>query len=106
MFMPKQPLSVTLDRDNLVWLRGRAASRKRRSLSEALDELITQARLGGLAGDAPRSVIGTVDIAADDLGLERADEYLRGLIGASVARPTLVRERPPAPKRARVRRRG
>lgn len=106
MFMPKQPLSVTLDQDNLIWLRGRAASRKRKSLSDALDEILTTARLGGLAADASRSVRGTVDIAADDPDLERADEYLRALFSASVARPTLVRARPRAPKRGRVRRRG
>jgi hypothetical protein len=52
MFMPKQPLSVTLDRDNLLWLRGRADGRKRKSLSDALDEIITAARLGGLCAAA------------------------------------------------------
>ena len=90
--MPKQPLSVTLERDNLLWLRGRAASRKRKSLSEALDEILTAARLGGVAADAPRSVVGTVDIAADDLDLEQADEHIRAQFAASLARPTLVRE--------------
>ena len=92
MFMPKQPLSVTLDRDNLLWLRGRAAGRKRKSLSDALDEIITAARLGGLASDAPRSVVGTVDIAADDPGLERADAHLRSLFSSSLARPAVARE--------------
>ena len=46
MFMPKQPVSVTLDADNLLWLRARAVSRKRRSLSDALDEILTAARSG------------------------------------------------------------
>ena len=39
--MPKRPVSVTLDENNLLWLRGRMARRKRRSLSDAIDEVIT-----------------------------------------------------------------
>ena len=89
--MPKQPLSVTLESDNLLWLRGRVAAGKRKSLSEALDEILTAARAGGQAGHA-RSVVGTVDIAADDPGLERADEHVRAQFAASIARPALVRE--------------
>src|SRR5688572_28006627 len=94
MFMPKQPLSVTLDRDNLLWLRGRAASRKRKSLSDALDEILTAARLGGVAADASRSVVGTVDIAADDPDLEKADGYVREVFSASLGRAMSVHERP------------
>jgi hypothetical protein len=90
--MPKKPLSVTLDQDNLLWLRGRAASRKRKSLSDAIDEIITAARLGGVAADAPRSVVGTIDIAPDDPDLEKADAYVQSLFAASLARPVLVRE--------------
>jgi len=93
MFMPKAPISVTLETDNLLWLRGRAASAKRRSVSEALDDVITAARLGGQPGEV-RSVVGTVDIGADDPGLERADAVVRGLFEASVSRPSMVRETP------------
>jgi hypothetical protein len=92
MFMPKQPLSVTLEQDNLLWLRGRAAGRKRKSLSDALDEILTAARLGGPAADAPRSVVGTVDIAPADPDLEHADEYVRAQFAASLARPVIARE--------------
>ena len=90
--MPKQPVSVTLDTDNLVWLRGRAVSRKRRSLSEALDEILTAARTGAHGGEASRSVVGTIDIAADDPGLLRADGTVREVMDASLARPLAVHE--------------
>ena len=92
--MPKQPLSVTLERDNLLWLRGRVAAGKQKSLSEALDDILTAARLGGHADDV-RSVVGTVDIANDDPGLERADEHVRAQFSASLARPALVRKKRP-----------
>jgi len=106
MFMPKKPLSVTLDQENLLWLQGRAASRKRRSLSDALDEIVTTARLGGLAADAPRSVVGTIDIAADDPDLAKADAYVREVFERSQAQSWLVRERPPARRRPARSRRG
>jgi hypothetical protein len=92
MFMPKTPLSVTLDDANLLWLKGRAAGRKKRSLSEALDDILTEARRGGAGADAPRSVIGTVDIADDDPRLDRADASVRSLFDESMSRPVLVRE--------------
>ena len=91
--MPKQPLSVTLEKANLLWLRGRAARRKNRSLIDALDEVLTQARQGGRGSDAPRSVVGTVDIAPDDPALDKADELIRSLMADSLTRPILARER-------------
>ena len=81
MFMPKQPVSVTLEADNLLWLRARAASRKRRSLSDALDEILTAVRTGPHGVEASRSVVGTIDIAADDPGLLRADASIREEMG-------------------------
>ncbi len=96
MFMPKTPLSVTLDEANLLWLKGRAAARKKRSLSDALDEILSAARQGGRGADAPRSVVGTIDLADDDPGLERADAAVRAMFDESMARPVLVRERPPS----------
>lgn len=83
--MPKFPVSVTLDQDNLLWLKGRAAGTKRRSLSEALDQVVTAARLGGRSEEA-RSVIGTVDIDAEDPGLDRADATVHALFEASTRR--------------------
>lgn len=101
MFMGKQPVSVTLDQDNLLWLRGRMVGRKRRSLSHALDEVITAAREGGQTAGAARSVVGTIDIAADDPFLERADAHVRAEFEASLGRPGLVRESRPAAGRPR-----
>jgi hypothetical protein len=95
MFMAKEPVSVTLGRENLLWLRGRAARTKRRSLSDTLDEIVTAARLGGHGSGSIRSVVGTVDIAGDDAGLERADQYVRGEFDASLARPLTVHEEKP-----------
>jgi hypothetical protein len=112
MFMPKRPLSVTLDDANLLWLKGRAAGRKRRSLSAALDEVLTQARKGGHGGDAARSVVGTIDIAGDDPALERADTGVQAWVDESLRRPFVVRETRPAygvatvKKTPRTRRRG
>lgn len=105
MFMPKKPLSVTLDEGNLLWLHGRAASTKRRSLSEALDALITAARAGGAGADVVRSVSGTVDIAQDDPDLLLADGYVNAAFTSSLDRPFMVREQAPdyAPKKGKSR---
>ena len=93
--MPKKPVSVTLDADNLVWLRGRAIGGKNRSLSEALDDVVSEARLGGGSG-VVRSVVGTIDIAASDPDLNGADAELATTFYRSLERPALVRERPAA----------
>jgi hypothetical protein len=95
MFMPKKPLSVTLEESNLLWLKGRAAAMKRRSLSEALDELITSARAGGHGAVTARSVVGTIDIAPSDPKLETADAYLQEAFATSLRRPFLARETSP-----------
>ncbi len=94
--MPKTGISVTLQDDNLLWLKSRTVALKGRSLSETLDDLVTAARTSGdVPGTTIRSVVGTVDIAADDQNLERTDVYLRDLVSSSVSRPILVREEPP-----------
>jgi hypothetical protein len=96
MFMPKQGISVTLETDNLLWLRTQAAAGRRRSLSETLDRLVTEARLGGRVTEgAVRSVVGTIDISEDDPDLAGADEYLSGLFQRSARQLVVVRERPP-----------
>ena len=109
--MPKRGISVTLQDDNLLWLKSRTVALKGRSLSETLDDLVTAARSSGdVPGATIRSVVGTVDIAADDPGLEKADAYLRGVVSSSVSRPILVREEPPpydvSGKPRKARRRG
>src|SRR5262249_40012878 len=87
--------SVTLEESNLLWLKGRAAVRKKRSLSDALDEIVTAARRGGSGADAVRSVVDTIDIAPDDPGLERADDAIQAMFDASLMRPIVVREEAP-----------
>jgi hypothetical protein len=84
MFMPKKPLSVTMEEENIVWLKGRAMAGKQRSLSEALDRVVTAARTRGDAAGA-RSVVGTVDIAAGDPALLGADAAVRAMFDASIA---------------------
>ena len=103
--MPKRPVSVTLEEDNLLWLRGRVTRRKRRSLSDALDEVITAARTSGSL-EASRTVVGTIDLP-DDAGLEQADLFVRSLFEQSLSRPLTIHEEPAAyqgpPRRAPVR---
>ncbi len=89
--MPKKGVSVTLHDDNLLWLKGRTIASKGRSLSDTLDSLVTAARTGG-DPIAVRSVVGTLDIAEDDPGLEKADAYIGTLVDDSVRRPVLVRD--------------
>src|SRR6185295_5824051 len=89
--MPKRAISVTLDTDNLTWLRGRAGAAGLRSVSELLDQLITAARESGRIGPS-RSVVGTIDIDASDPLLEGADEVVRGMYEASLRRPLMVKE--------------
>lgn len=89
--MAKQAISITLDRDNLTWLKGRAGAPGIRSVSELLDRLVTAARQGGQVGPS-RSVVGTIDIDESDPLLDRADAAVRGLFDASLGRPLSVRE--------------
>jgi hypothetical protein len=95
--MPKRGISVTLRNENLLWLKSRTLATKGRSLSETLDALVTAARTSrDVPAAAVRSVVGTVDIAADDPDLDRADDYLRDVVTGSLARPFSVREERPA----------
>jgi hypothetical protein len=91
MFMPKRPVSLTLEDSNLVWLRGVTARSGGRSLSETVDRLITSAReAGGAAAAASRSVAGTIDISASDAALDGADVAITALFAQSLSRPMLV----------------
>ena len=89
--MPKKAVSLTLEEANLLWLKGRGYGHG--NLSAAVDDLITAARAGrpGIAA-AVRSVCGSIDLAADDPRLERANGALRDLFAASLARPLRVSE--------------
>ena len=78
--MNKEAISVTLTPDNLLWLRGQLRAIGARSVSEVLDRLVSQVRFaGGLSDTTPRSVKGTIEISADDSGLEHADVVIRDL---------------------------
>jgi hypothetical protein len=90
----RKAVSVTLQTDNLLWLRAQAAASSRGSLSEVLDALVTEARAGG-RHDAKtmRSVVGTIDLPEGDPNLEAADAFIRAQFDRSVKRPMLVRPR-------------
>jgi hypothetical protein len=107
--MSKKAVSLTLDETNVLWLKGRAYGGG--NLSAAVDDLITAARAGRLGSPpAVRTVIGTIDIAADDPRLERADREMRDLFAASLSQPLGVSEArtpyEPARPGKRSRRRG
>ena len=105
--MAKQAISVTLDADNLMWLKGRVGATGLRSVSELLDGLVTQARTRGVAC-ARRSVVGTIDVDPTDPLMEKADDVVRALFEASLGRPMVLKERSPTygvrPGRRRKRR--
>ena len=81
----KQAISVTLQRDNVTWLKGRADGAGCKSVSELLDRLVTAARTSGQIVPS-RSVVGTVEIDPSDTSLEGADEAVRRLFETSVSR--------------------
>jgi hypothetical protein len=93
--MTKRAISVTLDGDNLLWLKGRAGAVGVRSVSELLNQLVTAARKGGHGGPS-RSVRGTIEINPADPGLDHADEAVRALFDASIARSFAMMETGPA----------
>ncbi|SRR5713101_6177733 len=98
--MTKQAVSVTLHPDNLLWLRGQAKAHGRRSVSEALDRLLSEVRTGRRLPDASiRSVVGTIRIASSDPGLSGADAAIRALFSS----PTGPRRRRTSPREARDR---
>ena len=91
----KKPVSLTLDENNLLWLKGRARVLAGGSLSAAVDQLIDEARAGRLgAADPPRSVVGTIDLPDEGVLLKAGDE-LRKLFDVSLARPIFVHEERP-----------
>ncbi len=98
--MSKQAISVTLEADNLTWLRGRARA-STRSVSETLDRLIVSVRKGGGAAEA-RSVAGSIAIGADDPRLLSADAALRSLFASRLGLTAGPRPRG-KPKRRRGR---
>ena len=88
--MARRAISITLDIDNVAWLKGRAGTAGE-SVSEMIDQLVTAARQGARVGGA-RSVAGTIDIDASDPLLEKADAAVRAAFDASLGRAVAVRE--------------
>ena len=96
----KKAVSVTLGEENLLWLRGQAAASASGSLSDVIDRLVHDARTSGRTDAAAiRSVVGSIDLPADDPDLSAADGYVRALFDRSLRRPMLVRENRPARRR-------
>ena len=101
--MSKQAVSVTLDAENLTWLRGRVRATGGRSISELLDQLVTAARRHG-GGRPKRSVIGAIEIDPSDPDLLAADAAIRSLFDESLARPLVIHESSPRYSPGRPRR--
>ena len=80
---------MTLEADNILWLKGRVGAGGLRSVSELLDRLVTAARQSGRIG-APTSVVGTVDLDSGDPLLDGADHAVRALFAASLSRPLIA----------------
>ena len=93
---------MTLEVDNVTWLKGRAGAKGLRSVSELLDRLVRAARQSGDVGPS-RSVVGTIDIDPSDPLLERADEAVRDVFESSLGRPLMVKETSPEYGKARGR---
>jgi hypothetical protein len=89
--MAKSPISITLDAENVTWLKGRARAVGARGVSELIDQLVTAARKQS-PGGVVRSVVGTIDIDPSDPLLEGARAAVRDLFDASLGRPVLVKE--------------
>jgi hypothetical protein len=71
---------VTLQRENLLWLRGQVAVTGSRSVSQMLDQLVSEARQAEKV--IPRSVVGTVRPDASDPDLKQADTVVRALFNS------------------------
>lgn len=100
----KKAVSLTLDETNLLWLKGRARVLAGGSLSEAVDQLIDEARAGRLgAAEPPRSVVGTIDLPDDNI-LVQAGEELRDLFESSLAKPVFVQETGPGSRMSKSKR--
>lgn len=93
--MPKRAVSVTLDAVNVLWLKGRARL-SGGNVSDALDKLVTSARLGRAGHVAgASSVVGMVDLK-DDPDLLKADAAVREWFDEYLSKPFEVNEGPPA----------
>lgn len=81
--MNKKAISVTLHPDNLLWLEARARATRSRSLSAALDAVVSEAR-GESA--AVRSVVGRVRFPQGEAALEQGEKEIRRMFDRSLSR--------------------
>jgi hypothetical protein len=90
--MGKRAISITLDNGNLLWLQARAQQVGARSISELVDQLVTEARVAesGPIG-TPRSVVGTVKIV--DPTLFEEDQEWPSPRGPAAARSRAIQVR-------------
>ena len=88
----KRALSVTLNTENVTWLKGRARGGGATSVSNLLDQLVTAARKSGRTGPS-QSVVDTIDIDSSDPNLEGADAAVRAMYEISLGRPLVAREK-------------
>lgn len=105
--MSKQAVSVTLRLDNLLWLKTHVKATGGRSLSEALDEIITEARTGiGASTAAVRSVVGNARIPRSEEALSEAGAQVAVQFRRSADRTEgpIPRARRRKPRRAAARR--
>lgn len=82
--MSKRAVSVTLSPENVAWLKGLAKARHLRSMSEALDRLVSEAREP--KPRPPRTVVGTVTIDPSDPDLLTADATIRQMFEGATRR--------------------
>jgi len=83
--MTKKAISLTLSRDNLLWLRAETTARHNRSVSETLDRLLDEIRArDGRPPVSKRSVVGTARIDDADPNLDKADEIVRNLFSQTL----------------------
>lgn len=100
-------MSVTLDADNVQWLKGRARITHSNNVSLLLDSLVTEARRArGSVGNRPfPSVVGMVDLS-DDPNLEQFDAARRQLWDAHLEKVLLMEDPSPSSQKPRRRKRG
>lgn len=102
--MNKQAISVTLEAENLLWLRAQALSQRSRSLSQMLDDLIREARtINQSRESAGRSVVGTVRITDADPNLDTADAAVRAFFSAALGYHTEKEQKSTAHSKTRRR---
>jgi len=95
-------IPIDLDPANLLWLKAR---RPGRDLSEVLNEILTQIRIGSSSlerrdtAGGIRSVRGTIRLPEDDPDLEKAQEAVRDLFRRSIERSARLLAEPDEAKR-------